>query len=229
MNQENNTILIVDDNATNLGVLFEYLRDTDFKVLVAEDGEGALQRARFARPDIILLDVMMPGIDGFETCRRLKQDDEIKDIPIIFMTALSETVDKLKGFEVGAVDYVTKPVEVVEVLARIRTHLALRQLQKQLQIANGQLSEKVRELDRANADLYTRNIELQEALDTIKTLSGVVPICAWCHKNIQDDYGDWVRLESYIEDHSDATFTHGICPTCLQSSKDEVASIRRSP
>lgn len=229
MNQKNNTILIVDDNATNLGILFDYLRDAEFKVLVAEDGEGALQRARFARPDIILLDVMMPGIDGFETCRRLKREEEIKEIPVIFMTALSETVDKLKGFEAGAVDYVTKPIEVVEVLARIQTHLALRQLQKQLQIANAQLSEKVQALDKANVELYASNIELQEALDTIKTLSGVVPICAWCHKNIQDEQGTWIKLEAYIEDHSEATFTHGICPGCLQKSKDEVAAIRRTP
>jgi DNA-binding response OmpR family regulator len=221
------TILIVDDSPTNLGVLFDYLRNSGFKVLVTEDGEGALQRASYAQPDIILLDVLMPGLDGFETCRRLKENEETKDIPIIFMTALSDTVDKLKGFEAGAVDYVTKPVEVAEVLARVRTHLTLRNLQKQLQIANDTLTEKVQALDRANVELQKRNVELQEALDTIKTLSGFVPICAWCHKKIQDEEGQWIRLEIYIEEHSEARFTHGICPDCAKKSKEEVSFLHR--
>lgn len=227
MTEEKDTILIVDDSPTNLDVLFDYLRDSGFKVLVAEDGEGALQRAGYAQPDIILLDVLMPGLDGFETCRRLKGNEETKDIPVIFMTALSDTVDKLKGFEAGAVDYVTKPVEVAEVLARVRTHLTLRNLQKQLQIVNDTLTEKVQALDRANVELQKRNVELQEALNTIKTLSGFVPICAWCHKKIQDEEGQWIRLEIYIEEHSEARFTHGICPDCAKKSKEEVSFLHR--
>jgi DNA-binding response OmpR family regulator len=223
MTEEKETILIVDDSPTNLGVLFDYLRNSGFKVLVAEDGEGALQRAGYAQPDIILLDVLMPGLDGLETCRRLKENEKTKDIPVIFMTALSDTVDKVKGFESGAVDYVTKPVEVEEVLARIQTHLTLRNLQKQLQIANDTLTEKVQALDQANAELQKRNRELHEALDTIKTLSGFVPICAWCHKRIQDEEGHWIRLEAYIEEHSEARFTHGICPDCAKRSKEEVS------
>lgn len=221
--------MIVDDNATNLSVLFNYLGEAGFKVLVAEDGVSALRRAHFARPDIILLDVMMPGINGFETCRRLKEDAKTKVIPVIFMTALSETVDKVQGFEAGAVDYVTKPMDVVEVLARIRTHLALRHLQQQLQTTNEQLTGKVQALDEANAKLRIANQELQAALDTIKTLSGVVPICAWCHANIVDEQGKWISLEVYLENHSGATFTHGICPSCLQKSKDEILAFRRSP
>jgi DNA-binding response OmpR family regulator len=227
MTEEKDTILIVDDSPTNLGVLFDYLRNSGFKVLVAEDGEGALQRADYARPDIILLDVLMPGLDGFETCRRLKENKETKNIPVIFMTALSDTVDKLKGFEAGAVDYVTKPVEVAEVLARIRTHLTLRNLQKQLQIANDTLTEKLQELDRTNVELQRRNTELQEALNTIRTLSGFVPICAWCHKKIQDEAGQWIRLESYIEEHSEARFTHGICPDCAKKSMEEVSYLHK--
>jgi len=132
MADEQDTILIVDDNPTNLGVLFDYLRGAGFKVLIAEDGHGALQRATYAKPDIILLDVLMPGIDGFETCRLLKENDETSDIPVIFMTALSETVDKVRGFELGAVDYITKPLQHEEVLARIRTHLTIRKQNKEL-------------------------------------------------------------------------------------------------
>ena len=130
---EIDTILIVDDNPTNLGVLFDYLRSANFKVLVAEDGEGALTRADYAGPDIILLDIIMPGIDGFETCRLLKENKNTQEIPVIFMTALSDTVDKVKGFELGAVDYVTKPLQHEEVLARINIHLTIRKLQKSLQ------------------------------------------------------------------------------------------------
>ena len=102
-------ILMVDDTPTNLGVLSEFLSLDGYEVLVAEDGESALQRASYAKPDLILLDVLMPEMDGFETCQRLKAQPDTQEIPIIFMTALSDTDHKIKGFEVGAVDYITKP------------------------------------------------------------------------------------------------------------------------
>ncbi len=109
---------------------------------MAEDGESALQTVGHARPDIILLDIMMPGIDGFETCRRLKANKETKDIPVIFLTALSESTDKVKGFELGAVDYLTKPVNYKELLARINTHLTVRNLQHNLKEQNKRLQEE---------------------------------------------------------------------------------------
>ncbi|MBW4540620.1 MAG: response regulator [Myxacorys chilensis ATA2-1-KO14] len=126
-------VLIVDDTLTNLEVLFDSLINADFKILVAEDGESAIDTANYALPDLILLDILMPDIDGFETFRRLKANHATADIPVIFMTALSETVDKVKGFALGAVDYITKPFQQEEVLARVQTHLRLRQLTKQLQ------------------------------------------------------------------------------------------------
>ena len=125
-------ILIVDDILTNLEVLFNCLTDAGFKILVAEDGESAIQNAKYALPNLILLDILMPGIDGFETCRRLKADDATAEIPIIFITALTETVDKVKGFNLGAVDYITKPFQQEEVLARVQTHLRVQQLTQQL-------------------------------------------------------------------------------------------------
>ncbi|MDJ0570653.1 MAG: response regulator [Pleurocapsa sp. MO_192.B19] len=121
-------ILIVDDNPTNLSVIVDYLEDSGLTILVSQDGESSLKRAKYAKPGIILLDVLMPGIDGYETCRCLKNEPETKDIPVIFMTALSSTEDKVKGFEVGAVDYVTKPIQPEEVLARIQLHLQLRHM-----------------------------------------------------------------------------------------------------
>ena len=108
LSQEIN-ILLVDDNPTNLKVLFEAIQGYGWKALMATDGESAIEQAEYAQPDLILLDIMMPGIDGFETCRKLKANPITENIPVIFMTALSETTDKVKGLEIGAVDYVTKP------------------------------------------------------------------------------------------------------------------------
>ncbi len=131
-NYQTDSILIVDDIPTNIKLLFELLNEFGFKVSVAKSGESALAKVEEALPSLILLDVMMPGIDGFETCHRLKANPKTKDIPIIFMTALSDTVDKVKGLKLGAVDYITKPIEHEEVLARINVHLELRRTQLKL-------------------------------------------------------------------------------------------------
>ena len=126
------TILIVDDTPNNLQVLFKFLKDANYKILVAQDGSKALQISQSAHPDLILLDIMMSGINGFETCRQLKSHPDTQDIPIIFMTAVAETKSKLKGFKLGAVDYITKPINRQELLARIQTHLTLKNLNLQL-------------------------------------------------------------------------------------------------
>jgi len=141
------TILIVDDNLTNLSVLFAHLRSVGFKVLVAENGHSALKRAALAGPDIILLDILMPDMDGFETCRRLKEDPRTQDIPVILMTALTDTENKIKGFSIGAVDYITKPAQYEEVTARINTHLTIRKLHKDLQERLEERDKLIEELD----------------------------------------------------------------------------------
>jgi two-component system, sensor histidine kinase and response regulator len=126
------TILIVDDTPANLGVLVETLGAAGYQLMVAEDGEEALAQIIQAQPpDLILLDVMMPGLDGFETCRRLKARPATRDVPVLFMTALNETADKVKAFAAGGVDYITKPIEHEEALARVRTHLTLHRLQRE--------------------------------------------------------------------------------------------------
>ena len=145
---EPGTILVVDDTPTNLEILFDFLTNYGFKILIAEDGESALQKAEYAAPDLILLDILMPGIDGFETCSRLKANEATRDMPVIFMTALSETADKVRGLQVGAVDYVTKPLQHEEVLARVQTHLRLRSLTKQLQAQNVQLQQEIEQRQR---------------------------------------------------------------------------------
>jgi signal transduction histidine kinase len=146
-------ILIVDDHPANLGFLFEYLERSGFKVLVAMDGEEALSQLQHAKPDLVLLDIMMPGIDGFQTCARIKSTPGTEDIPIIFMSARTETQDKVKGFEAGAVDYVDKPVHKEEVLARVNTHISLRRLQKELRSQNSLLEQRHRELEERNEEL----------------------------------------------------------------------------
>ncbi|ALF55188.1 chemotaxis protein CheY [Nostoc piscinale CENA21] len=126
-------ILIVDDNPTNLSVLSQALKSSGFAVRVAEDGESAIELVQHKPPALILLDVQMPGIDGFETCQKLKADPLTQNIPIIFMTALADTENKVKGFSLGAVDYIPKPFEQAEVIARVRMHLQLKQLTDHLE------------------------------------------------------------------------------------------------
>jgi len=151
------TLLIVDDIPANISVLTNFLKNAGFKVLVAQNGKRAIQKAEYAAPDLILLDVMMPEMDGFEACRILKSQDSTKKIPIIFMTALADTVDKVKGFELGAADYITKPIQQEEVLARINAHLNLYKLQQNLQVCNLQL------------DAFSRTVahDLKNPLNTV--------------------------------------------------------------
>lgn len=150
-NASEGVILVVDNDPDNLGVLFDYLDSVGFKVLLVQNSENALIQAESKKPDIILLDILMPGLDGFETCRRLKENDKTRDIPVIFMTALSDTTDKVKGFKMGAVDYITKPFQQEEVLARVNTHLTIRKLQQQLEAKNALLEEQVEQLSELNA------------------------------------------------------------------------------
>ncbi|HEV7914230.1 MAG TPA: response regulator, partial [Albitalea sp.] len=113
------TVLLVDDTPANLGVLVERLEQHGACVVIAQDGEEALERARFVHPDLVLLDVRMPGIDGHETCRRLKADARTRDMPVIFMTAHDDVAENLRGFEAGGVDCITKPLNLADALARI--------------------------------------------------------------------------------------------------------------
>lgn len=164
---EKPTILIVDDIPANIGVLVDYLEDHEYRVVVAQDGEEALQRAHFAMPDLILLDVMMPGMNGFETCLRLKAMDEVKDIPVIFMTALTDTTDKVHGFEVGGVDYVTKPFQIEEVLARVNAHLALCSMRRKLAEQNERLQEEIAEREQVQTALRLTQYSVDNAADAV--------------------------------------------------------------
>ena len=167
MDEQQDTILIVDDTPTNLDLVFKYLTRSGFKVLVSQDGMTAIKQAKHAQPDLILLDVMMPEMDGFETCQRLKEQEETKDIPVIFMTALVDVESKVKGFTVGAVDYVTKPFERREVLERINTHLTIRKLQQNLEAEVAERKKAEEALRTSLTELQTQNEELDAFAHTV--------------------------------------------------------------
>ena len=194
-------LLIVDDISDNIQVLGHVLAKEDYLVSFATDGRQALEMIAENDFDLILLDIMMPRMDGYEVCRRLKRLPDKSEIPVIFLTARTEAQDIIKGFEVGAVDYVTKPFNAPELLARVRTHIELRTARVTI--------------DKRNLELAQKNHELQNALARIKSLEGILPICSYCN-NIRDEKGDWHRLETYISRHSTAEFSHGICPLCMR-------------
>ena len=154
---EDSLILVVDDTTTNLEMVFEILTNVGFEVATEMDGIRALKQAESILPDLILLDVMMPGIDGFETCKKLKQNSATCDIPVIFMTANSDTDSKVTGLSIGAVDYITKPFHEEELLARIKTHLQLRNLTKTLE---KRVAERTTALSRALKDLQESQLQL---------------------------------------------------------------------
>ncbi len=199
--QHENSILIVDDTPENLTVLRQMLAENGYRVRPALSGETALSSIENDLPDLILLDIMMPGMGGYEVCERLKAGEKTRNIPVIFISALNELDDKVQAFSLGGSDYITKPFQAEEVLARVKTHLTLRNLHKSLE---------------------GKNAELQKALDENKVLQGIIPICANC-KNIRDDKGFWNQVEAYISEHSEARFSHGICPACVQKLYPELA------
>jgi signal transduction histidine kinase len=153
----------VDDNSTNLEVLSETLTRSGFQVSVAIDGESAIEQVKYHPPALILLDIMMPGIDGFETCKRLKLDPASQNIPVIFMTALSDTDNKVRGFSLGAVDYITKPFQREEVLARVQVQLKLQNLAKTLEVQNQLLRHEIQQREHAEVSLLAAKEEADKA------------------------------------------------------------------
>jgi len=187
-------ILIVDDNelirAAVSDLLGEYLV---CHTRQAASGPEALRLLHEAVPDLVLLDVTMPRMDGYAVCRALRADAATREVPVIFLTGERTTESIVKGFEAGGNDYLLKPYENRELLARVRVHIELKQQRDELKL---------------------RNSELEAALARIKRLEGIIPICMYC-KKIRNDGTMWQRFEQYIEEHSDAYFTHGVCPDCF--------------
>jgi len=196
-------ILVVDDNPHNLqlvaGLLSEALA---CDLCFATGGAEALDVMGTTAPDLILLDVNMPGMDGYRVCEIIRADESSREIPVIFLTAQRDSDFIVRGFEAGGTDYVVKPFESRELLARV-------QLQLELKLKRDELKK--------------RNGELEEAIKRINRLEGIIPICMYC-KKIRDDQSSWQQMEKYISEHSDALFSHGICPDCFH---EKMAGLKR--
>ena len=165
--REQANILIVDDTPENLRLLSNMLAAAGYKVRAVTSGARALTAIAASLPDLVLLDIMMPEMNGYQVCQRLKDNEQTRDIPIIFLSALDETEDKLRAFSVGGVDYVTKPFQLPEIIARVEAHVGLRRLQQQLESANTELVERLETLNRLNAELQARNEELDAFAHTV--------------------------------------------------------------
>jgi two-component system NtrC family sensor kinase len=189
-------ILIVDDTPPNIDVLRKTLEPMEYEIAIALNGEAALKVAPKFLPDLILLDIRMPGIDGYETCRQLKKNAATKNAPVIFISANSDTKDILEGFHVGGVDYVTKPFQAEEVLARVKTHLHLQLLIKEHE--NGRVKMK-----QAAMELLTKNNRLQETMQELKSAQK-----KRFKSSRPDHYNQWVTVQAVTHFSSGQPCSH---------------------
>ena len=195
--KESQLVLVVDDTPVNLEVVSEALSDAGFEVAIATDGERALKQVGMSQPDLILLDVMMPGIDGFETCRRLKASPATCDIPVIFMTALSDITDKETGFQLGAVDYITKPFQETELLARVTAHLRLRHLHQTLE---QQVEQRTSELKAALQQVQQSQIQLVQSEKMAMLGQLVAGVAHEINNPVNFIHGNLTHVQAYTED-----------------------------
>jgi len=186
-------ILIVDDVPENVEILYSVLSQEHYRFAIALNAAEMYKSIEKELPDLILLDVMLPDGDGFALAEDILSVHSDHYLPIIFITARAHLEDKVRGFESGGVDYITKPFEDVEVRLRVKTHVELKAARER------------------QAALIQ---QLQQALEEVKQLRGIIPICAHC-KKIRNDDGFWMQVEHYISDHSEAEFSHGLCPVCM--------------
>jgi sigma-B regulation protein RsbU (phosphoserine phosphatase) len=209
------SILVVDDQADIRMVLQAILKaagHTD--VVLAESAGEAFRRLSLDDPtrpcgvDLILMDIFMTSMDGIDACRIIKGAAHLQSIPILMVTGRTEMSDLKAAFAAGAMDYITKPVKQVELMARVNSALTLK---AQMDARHAREQE-----------LQKRNEELERALQEIKVLRGFIPICATC-KSIRNDQGSWQRMEAYIQEHTDAEFSHSICNDCLKKVFPELA------
>jgi len=202
------SILVVDDSPDQQALLRSILGKAGHSdILTADSAKSAFATLRLedqvvpSSVDLILMDILMPEQDGVEACREIKRRDHLRDIPIIMVTANTDHSNLQAAFSAGAVDYITKPVNNIELLARVSSALTLKQAMD---------CRKARELE-----LRRSNEALQKALSEVKVLRGLIPICASC-KKIRNDSGFWQQLEEYLGEHSEAEFSHGLCQPCIK-------------
>ena len=223
-------LLVVDDAPANLQLLAGMFRQSDFKVRPVTSGELALQAARHDPPDLILLDINMPGMSGFEVCKQLKADASLRGIPVIFLTAFDDAADKVKAFAVGGVDYVTKPFQFEEVEARVRTHLAIRRQERQLQVQFAELKEYQR-LSKSLVEMVVHDIgsplaAIQTGLEILQQNPSVAP--ATTVILLENSSKACRRIQTLIANLLEiARLEAGQMPTQLKSH-DLVATLRAS-
>jgi DNA-binding response OmpR family regulator len=187
-------VVIVDDVVDNVRLLHHCLKDEGYSFAVARNAAELFQVMETRSPTLVLLDVMLPDLDGFSILKRLRADARWSDLPVIFVTARAERDDRLNGFLAGGMDYITKPFDAAEVRARVSTHIALRTaLETQRKLV----------------------VELRAALERVKRLEGIIPICARC-KSVRTDGGYWKQVEGYLSEYAGLTFSHGLCPDCAR-------------
>ena len=229
-------ILLVEDSQTQALQLQRFLEENGYRVSIAKNGVEALRSINQNKPTIVISDVVMPEMDGYELCRQIKSDGELRKIPVILLTTLSNPEDIIMGLECGADNFVIKPYDESFLISRILYILANLELRRDVRSEMGLdiffagrrhfiNSDRLQILDllfstyesavQKNRELERTNKELKEALETIKTLHGLIPICSYC-KKIRNDQGYWQQIEAYIQEHSGAQFSHGLCPECLE-------------
>jgi DNA-binding response OmpR family regulator len=194
--------LIADDDRAAAAIVSRGLASWGFDVAVANDGSAAWALLEEYAPPLAVIDWEMPGIDGPDLCRRIRNTPALSHLYVVLLTARSSRSDVVAGLEAGADDYLVKPVDPNELRARIHVGARVVALQERL-------AEKVK--------------ELESSLMRVKQLSGLLPICCYC-KRIRNDHNYWERVEVFVTEHSNATFTHGICPSCFETAKAELTA-----
>ena len=193
-------VLIIEDDATTVKSVTSILSDLGLEVFAIDNGNSAVEKTKEINPDLILLDIIMPEINGHEVCQNLKKDFDTCSVPIIFLTSKDSTKDIVQGFKYGGADYICKPFKREEFRARVTTQLKLQKEINQRKIREQDLKETVAKLRKA----LTENNQLKELL----------PICCNC-KRIRNDEGYWKLLEQFFDDHAGVQFSHSVCPQCI--------------
>jgi len=193
------SILVIDDDPINLKLMKIMIQKLDYSVMTSNRGADAIEIAKATHPDLILMDIMMPEMNGIETTKKIKATNELKNIPIIFLTAIQKKEKLVEGLESGGVDYITKPFKKMELKAKIEIHIKIQLiLKKQNEVVK----------------------KLKEALAKVDHLSGLLPICTGC-KKIRNKDEKWIDIDAYFSANSDIVFTHTICPSCLEEDYPE--------
>lgn len=237
------TILIVEDTKTNLRFLVDVLQENGYKVRVATNGTRAIESSQLIQPDLILLDIVMPDINGYQVCQTLKASPQMREIPVIFMSALDEGLDKAKAFEVGGADYIAKPFQMEEVLARIENQLRLRSLKLQLLDQNAKLQQEILERKIVEQQLRDSQVALLQAnleLERLATLDGLTQVA---NRHKFDTYlsHEWFRLRrekqplslilcdvDYFKQYND-TYGHQAGDDCLKAIAKAISAAVKRP